>query len=263
MCGRFTLTLNGSLLAALFGMETPLDWLPRHNIAPCQKVLAIRQPLESGKKVNEAAHLRWGLVPWWAKDNKSASRMINARSETAREKPSFRALVNTRRCLIPADGFYEWKTEGGTKRPFWFSFPKRRPFVFAGLWERPNRDISKGQPGDGPTEDSQPILATCTILTTPSQGWLQEYHDRMPVILEEGDWAAWLDTSQSVDPVWNRVIGAFPGKEMTPLAVSTLVNRVAEEGPELLAPWSTEGDPLPIRPKSKPKTWLDQPGLFD
>ncbi len=263
MCGRFTLTLDGSLLAALFGLEAPLDWLPRHNIAPCQEVLTLRQPVESAKKAREATHLRWGLVPRWAKDNKNASRMINARSETAREKPSFRSLVNTRRCLIPADGFYEWKTEGGTKQPFWFSFPKRQPFVFAGLWEPPNLDIFKGQSEQVSTVDSKPLLGTCTILTTPSQGWLQDYHDRMPVILDEGDWAAWLDTSQKVDPLWNRIVSAFPGKEMIPKAVSTKVNRVAEEGPDLLTPWSPDGPPLPNRQKSKPKPTLDQPGLFD
>ncbi len=263
MCGRFTLTLDGSLLAALFGMEIPRAWHPRHNIAPCQEVLAIRQPLESGKKALETAHFRWGLVPRWAKDNKSAPRMINARSETAREKPSFRSLVSKRRCLIPADGFYEWKTDGPTKRPFWFSFPQRRPFVFAGLWELPNPEIFKNQGGVGPSEEMQPPMPTCTILTTSSQGWLKEYHDRMPVILDEGDWPAWLDTSQSVDPLWNRVMEAFPGREMTPLAVSTRVNRVAEEGPDLVAPWSEGLSAQPVPPMFKPKKPLEQPGLFD
>lgn len=270
MCGRFTLSLDGSILAALFGLEAPVDWLPRYNIAPCQNILGIRNEIHSRKAVREAVSLRWGLVPRWAKDTRGGAKMINARSETAREKPAFRSLVQSRRCLVPADGFYEWKIEGGVKRPYWFSFPQRRPFVFAGLWESysPSKGAPTGTP-NGPDPKAGPDfpLETCTILTTQAQGWLSGFHERMPVILEQEDWSLWLDTSRSVDTVWDRLITSFPGKTMVPTPVSTRVNRVSEEGPGLVDAFSGAPEPdrgsAPGRKPAKKRTEPDQPGLFD
>lgn len=262
MCGRFTLTLEGGALAELFGFVGSPDWAPRYNIAPCQNILGIRNKIESANTVREAVRFRWGLVPRWAKDTKGGAMMINARSETAREKPAFRALVKSRRCLVPADGFYEWKIEEGIKRPYWFSFPGRRPFVFAGLWE------SYLPPTGAPTDSGkamEPVfpLETCTILTTQAQGWLSEFHERMPVLIEKEDWSDWLDVKQPIDPIWERLVGAFPGRSMVPLPVSTRVNRVSEEGPGLLEVFASS-PPSPTLPKiTKKRREPDQPGLFD
>ncbi len=262
MCGRFTLSVDGGVLAALFGLVDAAPWAPRYNIAPCQNLLGIRNEIVQGQPVREAAPLRWGLVPRWAKDTRGASMMINARSETARTKPAFGSLVKTRRCLVPADGFYEWKTEAGIKKPFWFSYPDRKPFVFAALW-----DSYTPPPGNSnyALKDSHSTfpLETCTILTTQSQGWLTSFHERMPVILEEEDWSNWLDNSRSIDSIWDRVVGAFPGKGMVPFAVSTRVNRVSEEGPGLLEAFGASPEPVAIRKTPKKRTEIDQPGLFD
>jgi putative SOS response-associated peptidase YedK len=262
MCGRFTLTLDGSALSSLFGFVEFPQWIPRFNIAPCQNILGIRNKVGPGNSVTEAVPLRWGLVPRWAKDTKGGAMMINARSETAREKPAFRPLVQSRRCLIPADGFYEWKTEGGIKKPYWFSFPDRRTFVFAALWETytPPEQVQKD-----PVTGSQPSfpLETCSILTTQAQGWLREFHERMPVLLEKEDWPAWLDTKRSVDPIWDRIVGAFPGKSMVSASVSTRVNRVSEEGPGLLEAFESTAEPVAVRKTGKKRPEPDQPGLFD
>lgn len=265
MCGRFTLALDGSVLAALFGLDMAPEWMPRFNIAPCQNILAIRNQAGLGNPAREAVPLRWGLVPRWSKDTRGGAMMINARSETAREKPAFRSLVQTRRCLVPADGFYEWKAEGGVKKPFWFSFPDRRPFVFAALWESYTPPKGAGVvPRDSGSEGPPDFpLETCTILTTQAQGWLQDFHERMPVLLEQEDWAPWLDTRRSIDSVWDRLVGAFPGKNMITTPVSTRVNRVSEEGPGLLEAFEGTFDPAPVRKAPKRKSQPDQPGLFD
>src|SRR5262249_27290302 len=152
-----------------------------YNVGETQQVLALRASTE-GKR--EFATLRWGLVPFWADDVKIGNKLLNARGETIFEKPSFRDAARKRRCLIAADGFYEWKTENGKKQPYFIHKPGREPFAFAGLWERWHRD-------DGN------VLETCSIVTTESNELTKPLHDRMPVILEKRDFARWLDPANT------------------------------------------------------------------
>src|ERR687898_1757828 len=175
MCGRYTLKTPVEKLAEEFGFEASSAELPpNYNVAPTQQVAAVLE--EGGERRLEM--LRWGLIPSWADDPGIGSRMINARAETAPEKPSFRRAFRGQRCLIPADGFYEWKRENGGKQPYYFRMQDGRPFAFAGLWE----SWDKG--GDGP-------LRTCAILTTRANSVLSGIHERMPVILPSGAYNAW------------------------------------------------------------------------
>src|SRR5918998_1491873 len=175
MCGRYTLTVPTDKLAAEFGLdEVRADLSPNFNVAPTQSVAVV--VAEGGKRRLET--LRWGLVPSWADDPEIGSRMINARSETAPEKPSFRSAFRRRRCLIPADGFYEWKRLNGSKQPYYFRIDGGRPFAFAGLWENWNKD------GE---------IRSCAILTTTANDLVEEVHERMPVILPRDHYDAWLD----------------------------------------------------------------------
>jgi putative SOS response-associated peptidase YedK len=211
MCGRFTLR------------QVPYEWVkqlalpifsPRYNIAPTQQVLAIRQ--RDG--VREAVELRWGLVPSWADDPKIGNRLINARAETVATKPAFRKAYERRRCLILADGFYEWKKQGKAKQPYFIHRPDDQPFAFAGLWE--------WWKGNGLE------IASCTIITTAANAMMRPLHDRMPVILDEQDHARWLDATQEADdllrPAPEELLEAYP--------VSTKVNSPANEGAELIQP---------------------------
>ena len=185
MCGRFTLQTPAHQLATLFDQIADLELPPqesRHNICPTQAVLVIRQP--NGE--TEAAMLRWGLVPFWAKELKIGSRMINARSETVFEKPAFRNAVKSKRCVIVCDGFYEWKPVEGQKKkqPYLIAKEDRAPWVMAGLWE------SWRDPA-GP-KDADPI-ETCTIITTAANDFMADLHHRMPVKLESDQVPYWLD----------------------------------------------------------------------
>jgi putative SOS response-associated peptidase YedK len=185
MCGRFTLRTPLSVLAQqfLFDLEPhqPTEFAPRHNIAPTQTVAVVRKSRNLAKR--EFAMLHWGLVPSWAKDLKSAAKMINARCETAAEKPAFRTAFSRRRCLILADGFYEWKKEGNRKIPHLFELPGSQPFAFAGLWES----------WRGLDRSSETPIETCTILTTAANAICSALHDRMPVIIEPADYETWLN----------------------------------------------------------------------
>jgi putative SOS response-associated peptidase YedK len=196
MCGRFTLRTPLTVLAEqfLFDLgELPIELhlLPRHNIAPTQDVAIVRRWAEDTKR--HLALVHWGLVPGWAKDTKIASKLINARSETIAEKPSFRVALARRRCLVLADGFYEWKKEGKQKLPMRFSFADGRPFAFAGLWEcwRGCHDA------DGKPSELAPPLESCTIITTTANTLCAELHERMPVILNPADYDLWLDPAIS------------------------------------------------------------------
>jgi putative SOS response-associated peptidase YedK len=203
----------------LFGLNSAPDLLPRYNIAPTQSVLAIRADEQAGR---EAQTLRWGLVPFWAKDLAIGSRMINARGETVSEKPAFRQAFRRRRCLIPADGFYEWQKVPGGKQPWFISRRDDIPLAFAGLWERWDK---RG------TEDP---VETCTIVTTAANATLAPLHDRMPVILGPQDWDSWLGANTPPEalvdllrPAADDLLGARP--------VSRRVNSPGNDGPELLA----------------------------
>jgi putative SOS response-associated peptidase YedK len=176
------LTTDPNELARAFGIETAPGWLaeaiPRYNLSPTEPLIAIRK--ETGRANPAFARLRWGLVPSWADDPAIGARMINARSETVAEKPAFRRAFSRRRCLIPVDGFYEWRRDGGRRRPYWFHAPERRPFALAGLWER-WQNPTLGEP-----------LESCAILTTAANAVMQPIHDRMPVILSPSAYGTWL-----------------------------------------------------------------------
>ena len=211
MCGRFTQTFTwdqADLLLDLSG--PPLNLQPRYNVAPSQDVAVVRADRNGRRRLSM---LRWGLVPGWAKDPRIGHKLINARAETARSKPSFRAAFASRRCLIPADGFYEWKREGAAKRPWLIRMKDGEPFAFAGLWER----------WSAPTGGAE-ALETFTILTTAANVMLAPIHGRMPVVLTPeafGPWLAGADTP--LEPCPPETMIAWP--------VSALVNRPANDDP--------------------------------
>lgn len=184
MCGRFTLRTPMSVLMRdlEFELATPVEFLPRYNICPTQNVVVI---VKRGSQ-RQLDYMKWGLIPSWAKEAKIASSLLNARSETVATKPSFRSAFKSRRCLIPADGYYEWRREGKAKQPYLFEVDGGRPFAIAGLWET----------WRGPTGDDAP-LHTCTILTTEANDLAREIHDRMPVIVHPADYDTWLDPATS------------------------------------------------------------------
>jgi putative SOS response-associated peptidase YedK len=217
MCGRYTLTISSNTIAEKFGVEPAIQNQPRYNIAPTQEILAIRQ--------NGTAHLdmlRWGLIPAWAKDETIGSRMINARAETLAEKPSFKNLLRTRRCLIVADGFYEWKTQGKEKTPMYITLQDGQPFAFAGLW-----DLWKSPAGEQ--------VQSCTIVTTEPNELMSSIHNRMPVILRPGAYEDWLNPQVRDEQVLTHWLTPYPGELMTARPVSRLVNNPRNDTPELLA----------------------------
>jgi len=219
MCGRFTLGATAADLARQFDLATIPAWTPRYNIAPSQAVPAVIQIRETAAR--ESRPFRWGLVPSWAKDPTIGNRMINARSETAATKPTFRKSFRERRCLILADGFYEWKREGSRKQPFYIKLRDGEPFAFAGLWDH-------WHPSDG-----QP-LETCTILTTAPNAVLQPIHDRMPVILPPTAYSVWLDPAMRDVESVQALLTPYSGEGMIAYPVSTRVNRPANDSPDLV-----------------------------
>lgn len=218
MCGRFALIVDASVLADVFEAETPLDLKHRYNIAPTQTVLVVRKDATSRR---EFAATRWGLIPSWAKDAKMGARMINARAETVAEKPSFRSAVKSRRCLIPASGFYEWVKIDGGKQPQFVQFEDARPFAFAGLWER----WSKGD--DGPVD-------TCTIITTTPNELMAKLHHRMPVILPPALFEEWLEPMPLAQDRLAEILVPHSADGMQAYPVSTYVNKPANDGPECI-----------------------------
>ena len=221
MCGRYTQTATPEVIAKQFNLDESPLFKPRYNIAPSQHVAAIQFNTESTKRV--CVMLRWGLIPSWAKDPKIGNQRINAKAETVAENPSFRAAFKKRRCLVIADGFYEWKAQGTRKQPMWIGLRDRRPFAFAGLWEH-------WTPKDG-----EPI-ESCTIITTKPNALMESLHNRMPVILDAKDYAAWLDPAfQQVDTL-NALLRPFPAEHMTAFPVSTLVNNPRHDAPQCLEP---------------------------
>ena len=220
MCGRFSLGAT-IRIGQVFDLPNWPEIPPRYNIAPSQEVSAVIQNRETGAR--EFRPFRWGLVPSWAKDPAIGNRMINARSETAATKPAFRKPLRERRCLILADGFYEWKREGTRKQPHYIKLRDGAPFAFAGLWDH-------WAPADGdPVE-------TCTILTTTPNEVLQPIHDRMPVILPSSAYNVWLDPAmRDVEPL-QAVLTPYPAEEMTAYPVNTRVNNPANDTADCIAP---------------------------
>jgi putative SOS response-associated peptidase YedK len=222
MCGRYRLSRRKEILAEHMDTDfDELDWEPRYNIAPTQPVPVVRRV--SSDSSRQATMLRWGLIPSWAADSKVAAQNINARSETAASKPSFRDPLRKQRCLIPADGFYEWKRAAKVKQPFCFEVGNGVIFAFAGLW-----DAWRGQDGQ--------FLETCAILTTTPNELLADVHDRMPVILPAEQYGFWLDPAmQDVERAVS-LLKPLDASQMRKFAVSTRVNVVSNDGPECSAP---------------------------
>jgi putative SOS response-associated peptidase YedK len=221
MCGRFTLTVNPAELKDTFSdYNFPAMFAPRFNIAPTQPVLAI----PNDDKFT-ADFFIWGLIPMWAKDPDIGNRLINARGETLAEKPSFRGSYRHKRCLILADGFYEWKAFGGrkTKTPYYIHMQDRKPFALAGLWDH----------WESPDGSS---IKSCTIITTTPNELMGAIHDRMPVILHSRDYAKWLDPSPQTPESLQPLIKPFPADAMTAYPVSTLVNKATSDVPEMVVP---------------------------
>ena len=218
MCGRYSLKADIAQLAMRF--EFAADEAihePAYNIAPTQQVLTVTNDGEL-----RAEYMRWGLIPFWAKDAKIGYRMINARGETVAEKPSFRTALRKRRCLILADGFYEWQKLGGKqKRPMRIVLKSGEPFAFAGLWE-----TWKDPEGE--------MVKSCTIITTAANDYLQPIHDRMPVILPRESESFWLDKDVEDPLALTSVIAPYPDSEMEAFEVSTLVNNTRNKGPEVI-----------------------------
>ncbi len=229
MCGRYTLTVDQEALQVALGVEGLLHPRPRFNIAPTQEAPAV----VVGEGPARAAALRWGLVPFWADDPSIGNRMINARSETAHRKPAFRQAFSRRRCLLPADGFYEWKKAPGGKRPFWVHREDRGVFTMAGLWERWRPE------GDGGSEPGEPV-ETFTILTTDANEMLRPLHDRMPVIVAPEDRGVWLDPDAGEDALLD-LLRPAPAAPLGVREVSTRVNSPANDDAACLDPPGPQG----------------------
>lgn len=210
MCGRYRLTAKERYLRDHFGIEEDFSWTPRWNIAPTQRVPIIRLHTDATRSFDL---VRWGLIPSWAKDPSIATKAINAMSETAAEKPAFREALRLRRCLIPADGLYEWQSIGPKqKQPFCIGMADDSLFAFAGLWERWS-------------DSSGNIVETCTILTTKPNAVVADVHDRMPVILKPDHYNRWLDSKVTNPSSLADCLKPFDSALMRKYPVSTRVNR--------------------------------------
>jgi putative SOS response-associated peptidase YedK len=222
MCGRFTVKVKPEEIEKEFAAVTEKSGLlakPRFNVAPSQLIAAVRQ-FEENRLVSG---LKWGLVPSWAKEESIGNRMINARAESLTEKPSFRNAFRSRRCIIPASGFYEWKRLGEKegKQPFYFYLTDKPVFGFAGLWE-----TWKSETGDE--------LESCTIITTEANAVLEPVHDRMPVIIKPADYEEWLDPKEMDTERLQQFLVPYPAEEMSSHAVSRQVNSPAFDSAELI-----------------------------
>jgi putative SOS response-associated peptidase YedK len=221
MCGRFSLRARLAELLSEYALDEQHApaLVPRYNVAPTQPVFAVRERPGAAPAVREAVWLRWGLIPSWASDAAIGNRMINARAETVAAKPAFRAALSRRRCLLAADGFYEWKAEGRAKQPYFIHFPDDRPFAFAGLWES----------WEGPDHSS---IESCTILTTEANELMRPLHDRMPVILQRGDYAKWLDAEEQKSAALLPLLVPFTGDDLEAYPVNRLVNSPSHDAPD-------------------------------
>jgi len=214
VCGRYRLSRRRQIIEKHFDTTSgEEDWNPRYNIAPTQPIPVIRQ--HPKEHTRELSLMRWGLIPSWAKDSSGASRMINARSETASTKPAFRDALKSRRCLIPADGFYEWSRTGKTKQPFCFEVNDGELFAFAGIWDRWK-------------DPSGQWVKSCSILTTTPNVVAAPVHDRMPVILERDNYDLWLDPGMRDVVAVSEMLKPYDARLMRCYPVSTRVNNVIE-----------------------------------
>jgi putative SOS response-associated peptidase YedK len=228
MCGRYRLSRRKQLVAEYFdAVPREDDWNPRYNIAPTQPVPVVRQSPK--KPAREFSLLRWGLIPSWAMDRSIGFKTINARSETVATTASFSEPFRSRRCLIPADGFYEWVRNGKSKQPFCFEVGDGEIFAFAGLWDRW-------------TDPHGEVVETCTILTTTPNALLRDIHDRMPVILNPGDYDSWLDSTTCETTTALKLLVPYSGA-MRRYPLSNRVNQVQNDDAECARPVESESAP--------------------
>ncbi len=216
MCGRFAFYSPAEATAALFSVKTSGELEARYNVAPTQDVAAIRR---DDTDEPQLATLRWGLVPFWAKDPSIGNRMINARAETVAEKPAFRNAYRHRRCLVLADGFYEWRRQGDTKTPYFICLASNEPLAFAGLWE------------SWTNKETGELLETTAIVTADANAFMADLHDRMPVVLVPDTAGRWLDGD---DELLGEVDALYPPLKAWP--VSRRVNNARNEGADLIEP---------------------------
>jgi putative SOS response-associated peptidase YedK len=231
MCGRYRLSRRKQILEEHFlaDWDDLADWIPRFNIAPTQLVPVIRQNPKEPKR--EMSMMRWGVIPVWSKESSGAAKMINARSETATTQAAFRDAMKFRRCLVPADGFYEWQKKGSAKQPFIFEVNEGDLFAFAGLWERWKN------PKDGKW------IETCAILTTTPNDVTSGIHDRMPVILDPADYDLWLDPGFKDAKAVSDLLKPYDARQMRRYPVSNRVNSVVNEDDSCSTPIDLPTDP--------------------
>ena len=218
MCGRFARFSDVHQMLGPLGVQWQGDLLPNYNTAPSQQVLAVRQ--QDGRR--EAVQLRWGLIPFWAKDKSIGYRMINARADGIADKPAFRQPFRQQRCLIPADGFYEWRHDGGRKQPYYIHRKDNQPLVFAGLWSR------------WEDRENREIIESCTIITGEPNELVAQIHNRMPVILDPAGCDEWLESDDRAS--LERLLSPIPAQLLAAHPVSTAVNKPSQGGPGLIEP---------------------------
>ncbi len=235
MCGRYVITSSPEAIRQLFGYAEQPNFPPRYNVAPTQPVPIVR--LVEGKR--QFALVRWGLIPSWVKDPRAFSLLINARGESVNDKPAFRNAMKRRRCLFPADGFYEWQRAGERKRPFFVGPKSGGPIAFAGLWET----------WIGPNGEEQ---ETAAIVTTAANRTCAPIHDRMPVILAPAAFDLWLDCAKVDAKIAAALIAPAPNNLLEAHEISSAVNRVANDSPMLLVP-ASELPPEPEKPPQEKK----------
>jgi putative SOS response-associated peptidase YedK len=236
MCGRYTITSAPEAIRALFRYPEQPNFPPRYNVAPTQPIPIVR--LVEGKR--QFALVRWGLLPSWVKDPKTFALLINARGESVVDKPAFRAAMKRRRCLIPADGFYEWKAVAGRKVPYFVRLKSGAPMAFAGLWEC----------WTGPNGEE---LETAAIVTTDANRMLSAVHSRMPVIVPPEAFDLWLDCANVDATTASALIAPAPENQLEAYEVSTAVNRTANDNPKLVEPVTAVAQPEPAPKSPSPK----------
>jgi len=222
MCGRYRLSRRKQLIAEYFETDNDVGWEPRYNIAPSQPVAIIRQ--DPSKPERHFSLARWGLIPSWATDATIGFKTINAHAETVARKPAFRDAFMSRRCLLPADGFFEWRRSAREKQPFHFGMQDDSLFAFAGLWDR-----WRDQAGA--------VIESSSILTTTANSLLADIHDRMPVILRRENYALWLDPGFKDVEALAEILAPFDAAQMRSFPVSTRINAVANDDPDCAVQW--------------------------
>jgi putative SOS response-associated peptidase YedK len=248
MCGRYVIKSSPEAIRALFGYSEQPNFPPRYNIAPTQPVPVVR--LAEGRR--SFALVRWGLIPAWVKDPRTFTLLINARGESVLDKPAFRNAMRRRRCLFPTDGFYEWRQEGKAKRPFFVRPKAGGPMAFAGLWETwmgPNGEETE----------------TGAIVTTRANRTLAAIHDRMPVIVPPDAFDFWLDCAKVDAETAAALIAPAPDDVVEAYEISSAVNHVANDSPELIAPAKPDATATSPESRARPRAKAsdDQPSLFD